>query len=433
MNALERLFSIRGRGSALGHELLGGVTTFFTTAYLIVVIPGLLSQTGMDASAAMTAVCLSAALGCLLTGFFANLPFAAAPGLGFAAFFTHTLAQRYGYSWRQALALCFLSGVIFLILSLSPLRQRLLDAVPMPFKFAVSAGVGLLITLSGLISAGLVTAEDNLLDMGAIISPGPLLALLGVFLTAALLLRKVPGAVLIGILAVTVLGIPLGVTVLPEHWTAAVELHPLLPDFAGALSKGALPLVSALLGLVLSQCFDAVGTLLGVAGDAKMTDATGDLPGGGRAMAASAAATCAGALLGAPNVTPLAESAVGVREGARTGLAPVVTGLLFLLALPLAPLAGAIPGAATAAALVVVGMMMMSGISQIHWKHVEVSLPCFLMIVGMPFTFSVTTGIALGCVSYVVVMVCRRRGAVVNPWMYALAGVFALMYLFAAF
>lgn len=432
MNALERFFHISARGSTLGQELLGGVTTFFTTAYLIVVVPGLLFQTGMDTSAAMTAVCLAAALGCLLTGLLANLPFAAAPGLGFAAFFTHTLAQRYGYSWREALALCFLSGVLFLLLSLSPLRQRLLDAIPMPFKFAVSAGVGLLITLSGLISAGLVTAENNLLDMGVIISPGPLLALLGVFLTAALLLRKVPGSVLIGIAAVTLLGIPLGVTLLPEHWTAAVELHPLLPDFAGTLGKGALPLVSALLGLVLSQCFDAVGTLLGVAGDAKMTDAAGDLTGGGRAMAAAALSTCAGALLGASNATPLAESAVGVRERARTGLASVVTGVLFLCALPLAPLAGVIPGAATAAALIMVGMMMMSGISQITWKHVEVSLPCFLIIVGMPFTGSITDGIALGCISYVVVMVSRKRAAVVNPWMYALAALFILMYLLAA-
>ena len=432
MNILERFFHIKARGSTLRQELLGGVTAFFAAAYLIAAVPALLAQTGVDSSAAMTAVCLAAALGCLLTGLLANLPFAAAPGLGFAAFFTHTLAQRYGYSWEQALALCFLSGILFLLLSLSPLRERLLDAIPMPFKFAVSAGVGLLITLSGLISAGLVTAQDNLLDMGAIISPGPLLALLGVFLTAALLLRRVPGAVLVGIAAVTALGVPLGVTLLPEQWTAAVELRPLLPDFAGALGKGALPLVSALLGLVLSQCFDGVGTLLGVAGDAKMTDSTGGLPGTGRTLAATAAATCAGALLGCSNATPLAESAVGVREGARTGLAPVVTGLLFLLALPLAPLAGAIPGAATAAALIVVGMMMMSGISQIHWVHVEVSLPCFLIIVGMPFTGSITDGIALGCISYVAVMVCRKRWAVIDPWMYALAGVFALMYLLAA-
>lgn len=433
MNTLDRFFQISARGSTPGRELLGGVTTFFAAAYLIVVIPGLLSQAGTDASAVMTAVCLTAALACLLTGLLSNLPFAAAPGLGFAAFFTHTLAQRCGYSRNEALALCFLSGLLFLMLSLSPLRQRLLDAIPMPFKFAVSAGVGLLITLSGLISAGLVTAQDNLLDMGAILSPGPLLALLGVFLTAALLLWKIPGAVLIGIAAVTALGVPLGVTLLPVHWTAAVELHLLLPDFGGVLNKGALPLASALLGLLLSQCFDTVGTLLGVAGDAKMTDAAGDLPGSGRAMTAAALSTCAAALLGCSNAAPLAESAVGVREGARTGLAPVVTGLLFLAALPLSPLAGAIPGAATAAALIVVGMMMMSGISQIHWVHIEVSLPCFLIIVGMPFTGSITDGIALGCISYVVVMVCRKRWAVIDPWMYALAGLFALMYLLAAF
>lgn len=432
MKLLERLFQISARGSTPGREVLGGLTTFFASAYLIVVVPAALSLKGLDQAGSMTAVCLAAALGCVLTGLYANVPFAVAPGLGFHTFFAVTLMGRYGYSWEQALAVTGLSGLLFLILSLSPLRQRLQDAIPMPFKFAVSAGVGLLVTFAGLLNAGLVTAEDNLLDMGAIFSPGPLLALLGVFLTAALLLRKVPGAVLIGIFLVTLAGIPLGVTLLPEHWAAVGGFHLVPPDFTGVLGRGLLPLASALLALVLSQCFDAVGTLLGVGGDAKLTDGTGDLPGGGRAMAAAAVATCAGAVLGVSNSTPLAESAVGVREGARTGLAPVVTGIFFLAAIPLAPLAGAIPGAATAAALIVVGMMMMSGISQITWKHVEISLPCFLLIVGMPFTGSITDGIALGCISYVVVMVCRKRAHLIDPWMYVLAGLFVLMYLLSA-
>lgn len=430
MKTLERYFHMEARGSSFSKEVLGGVTTFFAMAYLIVVLPATLSQAGMEYGAVMSATCLAAALGSIFTGLFANVPFAQAPGLGFNTFLVFTLCARYGYTWQQALALVFLSGLLFLALAVSPLREKLLDAIPMPFKFALSAGVGLLITLSGLIGSGLVTAENNLLDMGRLVSPGPLMALLGVFLTAALLLRKVPGAVMLGIVAVTLIGIPFGVTVLPQQLTAAVNLSPVLfqLDFSGLFSQGVLPLASALLTLVFTDCFDTVGTLLGVAGDAKLTDNTGDFPGAGRAMVADAAATCAGALLGVTNVTTMAESAVGVREGARTGLCPIVTGLLFLLALPFAPLAGAIPGAATAAAVIIVGMMMMSGISQITWKHVEISLPCFLMIVGMPFTFSITDGIALGCISYVVVMICRRRAALVNPWMYVLTGLFVLMY-----
>lgn len=434
MKTLDGFFQIKARGSTLSRELLGGLTTFFALCYLTVVIPGVLSQAGMDYGAVMAATCLAAAVGSILMGLFANVPFAQAPGLGFNTLLAFTLCARYGYTWQQALALVFLSGLLFLALALSPLREKLLDAIPMPFKFALSAGVGLLITLSGLISSGLVTAESNLLDMGAVISPGPLLALLGVFLTAALLLKKVPGAVVIGILAITLLGVPFGVTTLPARLTAPVDLSPVLfqLDFGGLLGRGAAPLISALLTLTFTDCFDTVGTLLGVAGDAKLTDNTGDFPGQGRAVTADALATCAGALLGVTNVTTMAESAVGIREGARTGLCPVVTGLLFLLAMPFAPLAGAIPGAATAAAVIIVGMMMMSGISQIAWKHVEISLPCFLMIVGMPFTFSITGGIALGCISYVVVMICRKRAALVNPWMYALAGLFAIMLLLGA-
>lgn len=430
MNSLDRYFHIRERGSTLSREIVGGATNFFAMAYLIVVIPATLAQAGMDYGAVMAATCIAAALGSVLTGLFANVPFAQAPGLGFNTFLVYTLCARYGYTWQQALAIVFISGLLFLALTVLPLREKLLDAIPMPLKFALSAGVGLLITLSGLISAGIVTADNNLLDIGRLVSPGPLLALAGVFFTAALLLHKVPGAMIIGIVAVAAAGVPFGVTVLPGHVTAAVDLAPVVfqLDFGGLLSQGVLPLASALLSLVFTDCFDTVGTLLGVAGDAKLTDNTGSFPGEGRAMMADAAATCAGALLGVTNVTTMAESAVGVHEGARTGLCPVVTGLLFLLALPFAPLAGAIPGAATAAAVIIVGMMMMSGISQITWKHVEISLPCFLMIVGMPFTFSITDGIALGCIAYVAVMICRKRAAMVNPWMYGLTALFLAMF-----
>ena len=338
------------------------------------------------------------------------------------------LCQKYGCTWQQALALVLVSGVLFLALTFSPLRERLNDALPMPFKFALSAGVGLFLTLSGLINAGLITADDNLVDMGTLAAPEPLLALLGIFVTAVLVMKKVPGALMLGMALTVALGIPLGVTALPQTLTAAPELSlaALKPDFTGLLALGPIPLVSALLSLLVSQYFDALGTLLAVAGDAKLTDTTGDLDGQREAMLCCGAATCAGALLGVSNVTAMAESATGIREGTRTGLSAVITGLLFLCMLPFTPLAGVVTGAALAAPLVMVGMSMMSGITQITWKHVEISLPSFLMIVGMPFTFSITTGVMLGVVSYVVVMLCRKRAHLIDPVLYLLAAVFVL-------
>lgn len=428
MKRLEQFFRLSQRGATLAGEFWGGCTTFCSMAYLTLAIPGLLSGAGMDVQAVMTATCLIAAVGSIASGLASNLPFALAPGLGFTTLFTHTLCQRYGCTWQQALALVLLSGVVFLVLALSPLRERLNDALPMPFKFALSAGVGLFLTLSGLINAGLITADNNLVDMGALAAPEPLLALLGIFVTAVLLIKKVPGALILGMAVTVVLGIPLGVTVLPQTLKAVPELSltALQPDFTVLFTLGPIPLVSALLSLVTSQYFDALGTLLGVAGDAKLTDAIGDLAGQREAMLCCGAATCAGALLGLSNVTAMAESATGIREGARTGLSAVVTGLLFLCMLPFAPLAGMVTGAALAAPLVMVGMSMMSGITQITWKHVEISLPSFLMIVGMPFTCSITTGVMLGVVSYVVVMVCRKRTHLVAPALYFLAAVFVL-------
>lgn len=390
MKQLDGFFRLSQRGTTLGREIRGGCTTFCSMVYLVLVIPGLLSGAGMDFEKVMTATCLIAAAGSIVSGLVSNLPFALAPGLGFTTLFTHTLCQKYGCTWQQALALVLVSGVLFLALTFSPLRERLNDALPMPFKFALSAGVGLFLTLSGLINAGLITADDNLVDMGTLAAPEPLLALLGIFVTAVLVMKKVPGALMLGMALTVALGIPLGVTALPQTLTAAPELS------------------------------------LAVAGDAKLTDTTGNLDGQREAMLCCGAATCAGALLGVSNVTAMAESATGIREGTRTGLSAVITGLLFLCMLPFTPLAGVVTGAALAAPLVMVGMSMMSGITQITWKHVEISLPSFLMIVGMPFTFSITTGVMLGVVSYVVVMLCRKRAHLIDPVLYLLAAVFVL-------
>ena len=241
-------------------------------------------------------------------------------------------------------------------------------------------------------------------------------------------MKRVPGALILGMAFIVLLGIPLGVTVLPETIMSApkLSLTSLQPDFTGLLALGPIPLFSALLSLLVSQYFDALGILLGVAEDAKLTDSIGDLPGQRETMLCCSATTCVGALLGVSNVTAMAESATGVRVGARTGLSAVITGLLFLCMLPFTPLAGLVSGPVLAAPLVMVGMSMMSGITQITWKHVEISLPSFLMIVGMPFTFSITTGVMLGVISYVVLMVCRKRADLLDPALCFLAAVFIL-------
>lgn len=300
MKQLDRFFHLTEKGATLAGEVRGGCTTFFATMYLAAVIPGILAGAGMDAGAAMAAVCLMAGLGSIASGLLSNAPFALAPGLGFPTVFTYTICQKYGCTWQQALALVFLSGALFLLLSLSPLRERLTDALPMPFKFALSAGVGLFLTLSGLINAGLVTAEGNLLDMGSIASPGPLLALAAIFVTAVLAIRKIPGALMLGMAFAVLLGIPLGVTALPEALFASpgLSLSALKPDFSVLISLGPVPLISALLSLVVSSYFDSVGTLLGVGGDAGLISSTGDLPGQKEVMACSGAATCAGARWG---------------------------------------------------------------------------------------------------------------------------------------
>ena len=435
MKQIDKIFCLSQRGTTLAREIWGGCTTFFSMLYLVLTIPGLLAGVGMDFDQVMTATCLIAAVGSIASGFISNLPFVLGPGLGFTTLFTHTLCQQYGCTWQQALALVLISGILFLLFSLSPLQGRLNDALPRPFKFALSAGVGLFLTLSGLINAGLITADANLVDMGTLAAPEPLLALLGIFITAILVMKRVPGALILGMAFIVLLGIPLGVTVLPETIISApkLSLTSLQPDFTGLLALGPIPLFSALLSLLVSQYFDALGTLLGVAEDAKLTDSIGDLPGQRETMLCCSATTCVGALLGVSNVTAMAESATGVRVGARTGLSAVITGLLFLCMLPFTPLAGLVSGPVLAAPLVMVGMSMMSGITQITWKHVEISLPSFLMIVGMPFTFSITTGVMLGVISYVVLMVCRKRADLLDPALYFLAAVFILTILLRIF
>ena len=434
---MEKFFKLKEHNTNVKTEVIAGVTTFFAMAYIIFVNPNYLSQAGMDFTAVMVATCLSAAIGTFLTAFLANVPFAQAPGMGLNAFFTYTLCFSMGYTWQQGLAIVLISGILFLIVTVTPLRGMIIASIPAPLKNAISVGIGLFICFIGMLNAGIVQCfgpeNGSYTDMGAITKGGALLALIGLLITGILIVYKVKAAIFIGIIITTIIGIPMGITTMPETITMShignISMTAFQLDFGGVLSVGVLPLITAVMSFFIVDCFDTVGTLLGTAGNAGMLDKDGNLPGGDRALIADAIATCVGACLGTSTVTTFVESSTGIQEGGRTGLSSVVTGLLFLLAILLAPVAGIVPSAATAPALIIVGVYMIMGVTKIDWTDFEVALPCFLTIVMMPFAYSISDGIGFGFISYTVIKVCRGKFKEVPFLIYILSAVFIAMYI----
>lgn len=434
---MEKFFKLKEHNTNVKTEVIAGVTTFFAMAYIIFVNPNYLSQAGMDFTAVMVATCLSAAIGTFLTAFLANVPFAQAPGMGLNAFFTYTLCFSMGYTWQQGLAIVLISGILFLIVTVTPLRGMIIASIPAPLKNAISVGIGLFICFIGMLNAGIVQCfgpeNGSYTDMGAITKGGALLALIGLLITGILIVYKVKAAIFIGIIITTIIGIPMGITTMPETITMShignISMTAFQLDFGGVLSVGVLPLITAVMSFFIVDCFDTVGTLLGTAGNAGMLDKDGNLPGGDRALIADAIATCVGACLGTSTVTTFVESSTGIQEGGRTGLSSVVTGLLFLLAILLAPIAGIVPSAATAPALIIVGVYMIMGVTKIDWTDFEVALPCFLTIVMMPFAYSISDGIGFGFISYTVIKVCRGKFKEVPFLIYILSAVFIAMYI----
>ena len=434
---MEKFFKLKEHNTNVKTEVIAGVTTFFAMAYIIFVNPNYLSQAGMDFTAVMVATCLSAAIGTFLTAFLANVPFAQAPGMGLNAFFTYTLCFSMGYTWQQGLAIVLISGILFLVVTVTPLRGMIIASIPAPLKNAISVGIGLFICFIGMLNAGIVQCfgpeNGSYTDMGAITKGGALLALIGLLITGILIVYKVKAAIFIGIIITTIIGIPMGITTMPETITMShignISMTAFQLDFGGVLSVGVLPLITAVMSFFIVDCFDTVGTLLGTAGNAGMLDKDGNLPGGDRALIADALATCVGACLGTSTVTTFVESSTGIQEGGRTGLSSVVTGLLFLLAILLAPVAGIVPSAATAPALIIVGVYMIMGVTKIDWTDFEVALPCFLTIVMMPFAYSISDGIGFGFISYTVIKVCRGKFKEVPFLIYILSAVFIAMYI----
>ena len=447
---MERFFSISQRGSTVRREVIGGITTFFAMAYIIFVNPNTLCPNLGTAAEpffpampeelwgpVLVATCVSAAIGCFLTGLLANVPFAQAPGMGLNAFFTYTVCLGMGYTWQEGLAIVLLSGLLFLAISISPLRKKLIASIPDFLKHAISAGIGLFIAFIGLLNVGLISIGgavpalqlSMVVDGERVWNAQGLLTLVGLLLTAILMAFRVKGAVVIGILVTTLLGLPVGVTQIPEAVTMEhVTLAPVFfqLDLGGVFSKGLLPLLTAVISFAIVDCFDTLGALVGLSSSAELEDHDGRAD---RALIADALATCCGACIGTSTVTTFAESSTGIAEGARTGLSSMVVGVLFLFSVFLAPVAGIIPAAATAPALIIVGVLTMRSAASIPWDDVECAVPAFLTVAVMPFAYSISDGIAFGFISYSIIKLVRGKGREVSLLTYGISLVFILKYL----
>lgn len=442
----ERQFKLKEHNTDVKTEILAGVTTFMTMAYILAVNPGMLAETGMNQGGVFTATAISSAIACLMMAFMANYPFALAPGMGLNAFFTYSVVFGMSHSWQFALTAVLIEGIIFILLSFFSVREAIFNSIPMNLKKAVSVGIGLFIALIGFINAGVVdtgkrlildTGEAILNDGGLVITLGnlksatPLLALLGLVITGFLLAKKVKGALFFGIIVTTIIGIPMGVTQLPSG--SIFSLPPSLKEVAFQFEWGNIftwDMLIVVFSFLFVDIFDTIGTLIGVSSKANMLDKDGKLPKVKQALLADAIGTTVGACLGTSTVTTYVESASGVAEGGRTGLTAFTTAGMFVLALLFAPLFLMIPGAATAPALILVGLFMMSPIKDIDLDDFTEAIPAFLTIVMMPFAYSIAEGIVFGMVSYVILKTLTGKSKDVSLVMYILAVLFVAKTIF---
>ncbi len=434
---LEKKFQLSQNKTNVKTEIIAGITTFITMAYILFVNPDLLSQAGMDFNAVFVATCLSAAIGTLIMGLYANLPFAQAPGMGLNAFFTFGVVLGMGYSWQQALAAIFISGIVFILLTITGAREMIVEAIPNSLKHAIGGGIGLFIALIGFKNAGIVVASPaTLVDLTKFNEPGAILAVIGIVITGVLMTRGIKGSILIGIVATTLIGIPMGVTN-TKLLEFSIDIRPTFNqmDFVGLLNIGEAGIVGALTSVLtvvisfsLVDMFDTIGTLIGTGAKAGMLDEKGKLPNMNKALLADAVATSAGAILGTSTVTTFVESAAGVAEGGKTGLTAVTTGVLFILSVFLAPFALLVPAQATAPALIIVGVLMMGAVKQVDFDDFEEALPAFFTIALMPFSFSIANGIAAGIIFYCVTKLAVGKFKDVHPTMYILAVLFILRF-----
>ena len=455
---LDKLFHLKENHTDVKTEVMAGITTFMTMAYILAVNPNILSASGMDRGSVFTATALSAFIATCLMALLSNYPFVLAPGMGLNAYFTYTVVLGMGYTWQQALAAVFAEGIIFILLSLTNVREAIFNSIPMNLKHAVSVGIGLFIAFIGLQNAKIVVGNDSTLVSifsfkssvaeGTFSSQGitVLLALIGILVTAVLLAKDVKGSILWGILITWVLGIICQLTHLYVP-NADIGYYSLLPDFSNGISVPSmaptfmkmdfsivfsLDFVVIMFAFLFVDMFDTLGTLIGVASKADMLDKDGKLPKIKGALLSDAVGTTVGAVCGTSTVTTFVESASGVAEGGRTGLTSIVAGILFALSLLLSPIFLAIPSFATAPALIVVGYLMLTSVTKIDFNDMTEAIPCFIAIIAMPFMYSISEGISMGVISYVVINVItgKAKEKKISLLMYILAILFILKYIF---
>lgn len=425
-------FKIEENKTNVRTEVLAGITTFMTMAYIIFVNPTILSDSGMPWGAVFTATCLSAAFATFLMGFLANYPFALAPGMGLNAYFTYTVVLQMGLSWQAALAAVFISGIIFIVLTLTKIREAIVNAIPMSLKLAVSAGIGLFIALIGFANAGIIEANPNtMVALGDFSEPGVILATLGLIITGFLVVRKVKGALLWGIALTTVLGIPLGVTNLENF--GVFSAPPSLAETFGAFTIGFkevfdFGIIPIIFAFTFVDLFDTIGTLVGVSSKAGMLDRDGKLPRAEKALLADSLGTVFGSVVGTSTVTTFVESAAGVAEGGRTGLTAIVAGTLFLVALFFSPLIGVVPGEATAPVLIIVGVFMIEPVMKINFSDYLEAIPAFLAIVMMPFAYSIAEGIVFGVLAYTLLHFLTGKFEKISVTMWILSLLFLIRF-----
>jgi AGZA family xanthine/uracil permease-like MFS transporter len=427
---LEKFFHLKSNGTSVKQELLAGFTTFITMAYIIFVNPQMMSASGMDYGASFVGTCLAAALACIVMGLYSNWPVALAPGMGLNAFFTYTVVGEMGYSWEVALGAVFLAGILFVIMSVTPLRKWMLESIPLNLRVAMGSGVGLFIGFIGLKSGGIIIAnEATFVSLGNFLQIETFLSAAGFLLIAVLASRNITGAILIGVLIVTCLGLILNNIQFQGLVSYPPSLAPIFLklDILGALDVA---MVSVIISFLFVNLFDTAGTLLGVANRAKLSDETGTIKNFDKALKADSGSSVAGSFFGCSPVTSYVESSAGVEAGGRTGLTTIFVGALFLVAIFFSPLAAIVPAYATAGALIYVAILMLSGMEKLDWSDFTELLPALIMIIMIPLTFSIANGIALGFISYVVMKIFTGNIKNISSGAWFLALIFMAKFIF---
>ena len=429
---LEKALGFNSLKMNIRTEIVAGATTFLTMSYILAVNPAVLSTTGMDKAALFTATALASAISTLLLAFMAKLPFAQAPSMGLNAFFAFTLCQAMGFSWEQALAAMVVEGVIFIFITFFNIREMILDSIPTNLRYAISAGIGMFIAFIGLKNAGIIVSNPaTFVSLGKFTTTS-VLGVIAILLSGVLLARKVKGALFYGIIIAAVIGIPMGVTTIPQGWLPVSAPSSVAPifckfDFSNFFN---LNMVLVIFSLLIINIFDTIGTLVGLAEKTGIVGKDGSIPRVKQAMMSDAIGTTAGALLGSSTITTYIESASGIAEGGRSGMTAFVTGILFLLALLLSPIFLLIPSAATSGALVLVGVLMLDSVKKIELSDVTEAFPAFITMITMVLCYSIADGICLGILSYVIMKICTYRFKSLNVVLCILAVLFLMKFIF---